>query len=391
MPDAADLPLPSDVTPSSAAATNGGSTAATGAPEARTVFLGGLLVLTMLAACYAAADIVLPIVLAFVLSAVFQPIMRGLRRLGLPRPIAALLIVLALVSLFAVVGMLLSAPIAERIAALPQMLPKIQQRLHFLSRPLAALQKGLKRIETLAPGGGAPVVAVENQSLAQSVLENVRAVAAGAFTTLLILYFVLIAGEQFLRRLVEILPSFNAKRRAVEIAAEIEGDISVYLATVTIMNSAVGCATAAVAWATGLGAPLLFGTIAFLLNYIPILGSTAGVVLFLVAGLLTIHPLWAAFVPALLYLLIHVVEGETVTPMLLASRFTVNPVLITIGVIFWFWMWGVVGAILSTPMIAITKIICDRIDALKPIGHFIGGEPLIFGGAGKLGNEKAAR
>ena len=141
------------------------------------------------------------------------------------------------------------------------------------------------------------------------------------------------------------------------------------------MNVLVGVATAGMAWLTGLGSPLLWGTAAFLLNYVPILGPTAGVIIFLVAGIVTIEPLWAAFLPAVLYFLIHCAEGETITPMLLAARFTVNPVLVTIGVIFWYWMWGVVGAILATPMLAVLKIICDRIEMLQPIGHFIGGEP----------------
>ena len=105
--------------------------------------------------------------------------------------------------------------------------------------------------------------------------------------------------------------------------------------------------------------------------------------IFLLAGLVTIDPLWAAFIPAILYLMIHVAEGETITPMLLARRFTVNPVAVVLGVIFWYWMWGVCGAILATPMLAIIKIICDRIDGLMPIGHFIGGEPVILGGNGK--------
>jgi len=92
-----------------------------------------------------------------------------------------------------------------------------------------------------------------------------------------------------------------------------------------------------------------------------------------VAGLVTIDPLWAALLPAALYLVIHLVEGEAVTPMLLAARFTVNPVLVILAVIFWYWMWGVPGAILATPMVAVTKIICDRIEALKPVRHLIGG------------------
>jgi len=147
------------------------------------------------------------------------------------------------------------------------------------------------------------------------------------------------------------------------------------LATITVMNALVGVATACMAWLTGLGSPILWGTAAFLLNFVPILGPTAGVIIFLVAGIVTIEPLWAAFLPALLYFLIHCAEGETITPMLLAARFTVNPVLVTIGVIFWYWMWGVAGAILATPMLAILKIICDRIELLQSFGHFIGGEP----------------
>ena len=139
------------------------------------------------------------------------------------------------------------------------------------------------------------------------------------------------------------------------------------------MNLAVGVATGVVMALCGLGDPLLWGTFAFLLNYIPILGPLTGVVVFLLAGLLSINPLWMAFLPAGLYLLIHLVEGETVTPMLLARRFTINPVLVILALVFWYCMWGVPGAILATPMLAITKIVCDRIRPLMAFGHFIEG------------------
>jgi len=117
----------------------------------------------------------------------------------------------------------------------------------------------------------------------------------------------------------------------------------------------------------------LWGAMAFLLNYVPILGPVIGVVIFLFVGLISIDSLWLAFLPAGLYLGIHMIEGETVTPMLLARRFTINPVLVIISLVFWYWMWGVPGAILSTPMLAITKIICDRIKTLTAFGHFIEG------------------
>jgi predicted PurR-regulated permease PerM len=136
------------------------------------------------------------------------------------------------------------------------------------------------------------------------------------------------------------------------------------------MNLAVGVATGTVMALCGVGDPVLWGTVAFLLNYIPILGPMIGVVVFLLAGLLSIDSLWAAFLPAGLYLLIHLVEGETVTPMLLARRFTINPVF---RWSFWYWMWGVPGAVLSTPMLAISKIICDRVRPLMAFGHFMEG------------------
>src|ERR1043166_342103 len=95
-----------------------------------------------------------------------------------------------------------------------------------------------------------------------------------------------------------------------------------------------------------------------------ILGPMIGLVTFILAGLLTMDTLGRALLPAALYLAIHLAEGETITPMLLARRFTLNPVLVILSLIFWYWMWGVLGAILAVPMLAITKIICDKIGML---------------------------
>lgn len=184
-------------------------------------------------------------------------------------------------------------------------------------------------------------------------------------------FFLLMSGDIFLHRLVEILPRFSSKRQVVEISQQIESDISAYLVTITIMNAAVGIAMALAMWLMGVGDPILWGTVAFLLNYVPILGTALGALIFLLAGLLTIDSLWQALLPAALYLGFHLIEGETITPMLLARRFTLNPVLVIISLVFWFWMWGIPGAILSVPMLAITKIICDSVRPLAAFGHFL--------------------
>jgi predicted PurR-regulated permease PerM len=352
--DQEDLPVPSDI---------------------NTVFLSGLFLLAMLAACYVASEIVLPMVLAFVISLVLQPGMRVLERVRLPRGIAAILLILVLFDTLGGLGTALSGPATSWAQKLPTGIPKLEERLSFLSRPIAAFQKFADQAQGLTLGGEpkAVPVAVQGSGVSDRLLSGTRSFASGLLETVLVLFFLLVSGDTFLRRLVEILPRFKDKRQAVDISQQIESDVSAYLFTITIMNLAVGVATGTVMAICGVGDPVLWGTVAFLLNYIPILGPMIGVVVFLLSGLLSIDSLWVAFLPAGLYLLIHLVEGETVTPMLLARRFTINPVLVILSLVFWYWMWGVPGAVLSTPMLAITKIICDRIRPLMAFGHFMEG------------------
>ena len=191
---------------------------------------------------------------------------------------------------------------------------------------------------------------------------------------MVLLFFLLASGDLFLRRVVEILPTLSNKKQAVEISREIESNISSYLATISVMNLCVGILTGLACYLCGLSDPILWGTVAFLLNFVPILGPLCGVVLLLVAGLVTFDLIWQAVMLAGIYLLIHIAEGEVVTPMLLARRFILNPVLVIVSIFFWYWMWGIAGALLAVPMLATVKIICDRVRPLMALGHFLGAE-----------------
>jgi predicted PurR-regulated permease PerM len=342
--------------------------------DARTVFLGGLFALAALAALYVASDIVLPIVLAFVLNLLLAPVMRLGERFNLPRIVGALASVLLVLGVLIGCGWLLTGPAADWGGKLPQAIPRIEQQLRFLARPIAAARVLLEQVqggtmETAPIAAGAAPVRMAN--LFDTLFSGTRAVATGFFTMLLVLFYLLVSGETFLRRMVEILPRFKDKRRAVEISLHIQRDISAYLLAITAINIVVGLATTAVMWACGVADPPLWGAAAFGLNYIPILGPLVGVVLFAFVGVVSLGTGWAGLLPAGLYFVIHLVEGEAVTPMLLAHRFTINPVAVVLGLVFWYWMWGVPGAVLAVPMLAITKIVCDDIPALRAFGHFL--------------------
>jgi len=338
------------------------------ATDPKLVIQSCMLAIAVLVVCYVAASIILPIILAIVMKLLFQPGMRLLERLRVPRSLAALLLIFAVFGVIVGVGAALSGPATAWAEKLPEGVQRLEERLRFLSQPIGALQKFLHQFDGAAAAGGPT-----GPTLAETLMKGTQHFASGFFETILILFFLLVSGDTFLRRMVEIVPSFSDKRRVVEISQQVEENVSAYLVTITLMNLGVGVATGLVMWACGLGDPVLWGTVAFLLNYVPIMGPFAGVALFLFAGLLTIDPLWQALLPAGLYLLIHLLEGEAITPMLLARRFTLNPVLVIISLIFWFWMWGVPGAILAVPMLAIAKIICDGVRPLNPLGHFLEG------------------
>ena len=354
--DEAEMPLPSD-------------------PQ--TFFLCGIFALSVFATLYLASPVILPIVLAFVLKLLLQPAVRLLQRVHLPRPVGALLTVfLAMGTLVGVVAGL-SVPAANWAAKLPEGIPRLEAHLVVLKNPILALQKVIQQAQEVAdnPGQKGSTIAVRpDLGLSGALYTGTREVLGGLFTTVLVLYFLLVAGDIFLRRVVEILPTFSNKRQAVDISQQVEEDISAYLVTITAMNAAVGVATALAMYLCGLGDPLLWGATAFLLNYIPILGPLLGTVIFLLAGMLSFDSLWWALLPPALYFGLHLLEGETLTPMLLARRFTLNPVLVILSLVFWFWMWGVPGAILAVPLLAILKIICDRLRPLKAFGHFLEGE-----------------
>jgi predicted PurR-regulated permease PerM len=347
--------------------------------DLRSLLLVGIFTLLLFFALYFTGEVVLPILFAIILYLVLQPAMRGAARLHIPKAVAALFIIGVFFGGLGALGSSLSGPAADWAAKAPESLRRIEERLSVFKKPIDLLLSVGKQVEKIAEGsapGGTPVT-MAGPGIASLLFSSTRTMLVGVSTTVVLLFFLLVSGDLFLRRLVEILPTFSNKKQAVEISREIESNIASYLATISLMNVGVGILTGIAAYLCGLSDPILWGTVAFLLNFVPILGPLCGMAILLLAGLLTFDSALPAVLPAVIYLIIHLVEGEAVTPMLLARRFILNPVLVIVAVIFWYWMWGIAGALLAVPMLATVKIICDRIRPLMALGHFLGGESRI--------------
>jgi predicted PurR-regulated permease PerM len=340
----------------------------------------GVLVVAILAfigALYVGKEIVLPLALAIVLKLLLQPVLDVLcSKLRLPTTLGALILICGLVAGLATVAFTVSGPASGWIQKAPEVLPTLKEKLVLLRQPIEYIQKAFKEVEdaaTPAVQGEPPPVAVKDQSgIAGKLAAGTIAALAGLLSTMVILFFLLAAGDRLLRGFIEVLPTFSDKRQAAEIASEIQLQIGGYLITISIMNLAVGIVAGLAMWACGLGDPVLWGSLAFLLNFVPILGPLTGIGIFLLAGVVTLDWPWQALLPAVVYTLIHIAEGEIITPMILAKRFTLNPVLVILSLFFWHALWGIPGALLAVPLLAMFKIICDRIEPLQPAGHIIG-------------------
>jgi predicted PurR-regulated permease PerM len=192
--------------------------------------------------------------------------------------------------------------------------------------------------------------------------------------TLVLLYFLLASGDMFLLKLVKILPTLDNKKLAVEIYRQIETDVSTYLSVVTLINIGFGCVIGFSMYLLGMPNPLLWGVMAAVLAYIPYLGALVGIITVTIVAILTFDDIYRIIMVPIVYFILDNIQGNLIMPMVLGRRLALNPVVIFIWLIFCGWIWGITGALLAVPLLAIIKIISDQIEQLASIGEFLGSE-----------------
>jgi len=261
------------------------------------------------------------------------------------------------------------------VAKLPVSMHEAENRLRKLRTPVEQVSKTAEQVEQAAKvdnGAKTPEVVVKGPSLTERLFGTTQTLIASAFEVIILLYFLLAAGDLFLQKLIKVLPQFRDKKKAVTIARETEASISTYLVTVTLVNLGLGLAVALVMFLLKMPNPLLWGAMAALAEFIPYLGASALVALLTLAGLVTFEQVGHALLVPLAYLGVNIIQSQLISPLILGRRLTLNPVAIFVGLVFWWWIWGVPGAFIAVPLIATFKIFCDHIEALAPVGEFLG-------------------
>ena len=334
-----------------------------------------ILVLLLLYTAYFASAVLIPITLAILMSLVLSPAVDRLVRWRLPRPLAAACVVLSLLFVSGSLLVALTGPAAEWAAKAPASFKDIERKLQPLKEPIKQLQKAEDRLNELTEIDKKPVAAKpENPKrvdLTQLLLKGTPSTLVGFGATVILLFFLLSRRDAVLRKFAAIIPRLSDKKRAVDAAREIQQQLSAYFSTIALINLILGATTAGLLWAIGFPNPILWGTMAGVLNFVPYLGALVSATVIAVVSLLTYDALSAVLLPPLSFLALTIVEGQLVTPLVVGRRLALSPVVVFMFFLVLGWMWGIAGALIAIPLLAGLKIVCTAIEPLQPVARFV--------------------
>lgn len=325
--------------------------------------LGGIgLVIALPFALRAGAEFFLPVTAALVVAIALVPLLEWFERRGVGSRLAAGLCVIIFLAITAFAIASIVMPATDWVAMVPERIDRVRHTL----APLLDLYKNLEHFidKTLSqisiPGenaGGREVRIATPNSMLGLITSSAPHAAIQLFFALLVIYFFLSGWTSMRRRTIRSRGSFEGAMTTARVIQEVVEATSTYIGTISLINVTLGALTALILWILGMPSPLMWGGIVAVLNYIPYLGPIASAVLLFFGGLMTFPDAWSALLPPAIFISMHVVEANAITPMIVGKKIEVNPLLILVSLSFWAWVWGTVGALLAVPLLIIFKTI----------------------------------
>jgi predicted PurR-regulated permease PerM len=340
--------------------------------DVRSIALTGLFILALFYTIYFMRSILLPIVLALLLSYLLRPIVRGLAKLKIPLPVGAALILIGLLALVGYGISTLATPAVGWLQKAPTGLAELQHKLLPVKKSVAQVTQATGEIEKLASTNPEiKAVEVKRHTITEMLFMRTPEFISRAVLLLILLYFLLVYDQTFIAKLVKLLPTLSDKKTAVGIAHDIESQVSRYLFTITAINACLGVAVGTAVGLLGLANPVMWGVMVALLNFVPYLGALTGIICMTIGAVLSFDSLGYALIFPAVYLAFGTLEGSFISPWIMGRSLTLNPVIILFSLTFWGWMWGIVGIILAVPILAAFKIFCAHIKPMEPLAEFL--------------------
>jgi predicted PurR-regulated permease PerM len=319
--------------------------------------LVAIAIVLVIGSLHVAKSAVVPILFAIFLAMLLAPAVALVRRVGVPRAIAAGIVVISLVT---VVGLGLNAtwrPARDWLDAAPQTMRTLERKLRPITRFIAKVESVSEQAERVTDPGATTsgTQAPATTAGKKSTIANTQEWAIAILTTLMVTYFLLAAGPSLLMKIETTQGAREPNTRLLRVVTAISDDLSRYFATITLINLILGIATTVTMYWLGMPNPLLWGVVAFVLNYVPYAGSAATLVLLTVVAVVSFDGLGKALAVAGSYLVLTTVEGQVVQPILVGRRLDVSPLFVFLSLWFGGWLWGIAGVALAVPLLVAAK------------------------------------
>ena len=325
------------------------------------LILGAAFCLGLPFALQAGAEFFLPLTAAIVISIALVPPLEWLERRGAPSGLAAFLSLGGFLMIVNAALAIIVVPATGWFARIPESIPRIQSNLAPIIDFYSSFQRFVDRtLMSVATGTEATAQAVAAQAPSSVVDYFISAAPAAAiqlFFAVLVIFFFLAGWTRLRRGTIRRRGSFDGAMQTARVIQNVVDATADYLATITMINAILGLIVSLLLWALGMPSPFMWGGIVSICNFVPYLGPIVAAVLLGLGGLMTFDAVGFALLPALIFIGVHLVEANLVTPLVLGRRLTINPLLILVSLSFWGWVWGTPGALLAVPLLLILQTV----------------------------------
>lgn len=338
--------------------------------------LYGIFSIMLLQALVWASDFLIPVTTAFLGYLILNRPRRWLERSGVPSFISATLFVTVLTIVIGLFLIQISSPTAQFIEDLPWLIEQMKEQFSNSGGTLEAIKDATVAAGEIVADQEKETVEVEvvsDPGIVSAIFSMAPSFLSRILFALILLFFLIASGDLFLTKTIASIDAFAEKRRAVEVLHAIEDRLGYYLGGITLINIGLGVAISIAMYLWGMPNVLVFGFLAFGLNFVPFLGGLMGAAIAGSVAFVSLESAWTAFGVFATYATLTSIEGQLVTPMLISRRMQLNTTVVFLSVAFFAWIWSVMGMVVALPILIVIKIACDESQSLRVIGRFIGG------------------
>jgi predicted PurR-regulated permease PerM len=335
----------------------------------------GLLFLGIFYTIYFARGLLLPIVIALLLAALLQPAVSFLTRFKFPNALAAILVLVLLVSVLALVAYRIAAPASEWFDRRPYLASQLEYKLRTFKSSLEEAKETTKKFEKLTELTDEieeGEVVVKGPTLSDRIMVQGKAMAIMLAIVLVLTYFLLSRGRPTLKHMAEEIEDQGQGRKWAKVLVQVQREVALYLVTIAMINVTLGALTAAAMALLKMPNPILWGVVAMTLNFVPYLGAMVTTLIIATVSLVTFTSWPQILLPPFVFLCFTALEGQFVTPTVVGKRLQLNPIAVIISLLFWGWVWGIGGMLIAVPILAAIKIVIKSTEELKTFQAMIG-------------------